>query len=108
MEEPSEITVSELKRLMDSGAHINLIDVREPHEYDLCHLDGSRLMSLGQIPKQLKDFSPTEEYVFYCHVGDRSAWVVNYLRHIGFRKVKNLIGGIDRWAAEDDDSMPRY
>jgi adenylyltransferase/sulfurtransferase len=103
-----EITVSELKRLIDSGAHVNLIDVREPHEYALCHINGSRPAPLSQIPMALKELNPNEEYVFYCHVRERSGFVVNYLRHLGFRNVKNLEGGIDRWAVEIDRSIPRH
>ncbi len=103
-----EIKVMELKRLIDSGARVNLIDVREPHEYDLCHLNGSRLVPLRQIPKELKELNPSEEYVLYCHTGNRSALAVNYLRQFGFTKVKNLKGGIDEWAAKIDHSMPRY
>jgi len=108
MEEQWEITVMMLKRLIDSGTRVNLIDVREPHEYDLCHINGSRLVPLGQIPKELKELNPSEEYVFYCHTGGRSASVVDYLRRMGFKKVKNLKGGIDEWAASIDNSMPRY
>ena len=98
----------ELKRLIDSGVRVNLIDVREPNEYDFCHMKESRLVPLAQIPKSLKELNPTEEYVFYCHSGNRSAAAVDYLRRAGFTKVRNLKGGIDRWAAEIDHAMPRY
>ena len=108
VQEQAEITVLELKRLIDNHARVNLIDVREPHEYDLCHIEGSRLVPLRQIPTILKELDPKDEYVLYCHVGDRSLFAVNYLRHLGFGKVRNLKGGIDRWAKEIDPSMPRY
>ncbi len=103
-----EITARELKRLLTSGARINLIDVREPNEYELCHIEGSRLVPLGQIPNRIHEFNPDDEYVFYCHIGERSGLVVNFLRQRGFRRVRNLKGGIDEWAAEIDRSMPRY
>jgi sulfur-carrier protein adenylyltransferase/sulfurtransferase len=108
MEEPPEITALQLKRLIDSGARINLIDVREANEYAFCHINGSRLVPVREIPMQSKEFDREEEYVFYCHIGERSAWAVNYLRHLGFRKVRTLKGGIDQWAAEIDPSTPRY
>jgi adenylyltransferase/sulfurtransferase len=63
---------------------------------------------LGQIPKRSKELSPEEEYVFYCHTGDRSGMAVKYLRQLGFKKVKSLRGGIDQWAVEMDPSIPRY
>ena len=108
MEENSEITALELKRLIDSGAHVSLIDVREPREYALCHIEGSRLIPLSQIPSKVKELNPEMEYVVYCHVGERSAFAVNYLRRLGFSKARNLKGGIDQWAAKIDPSMPRY
>jgi len=108
MEEDPEITVSELKRLIDSGAHVNLIDVREPREFDLCHIEGSRLIPLSQIPSKVKELNPEMEYVVYCHVGERSAFAVNYLRRLGISKARSLKGGIDQWAAKIDPSMPRY
>jgi adenylyltransferase/sulfurtransferase len=108
MEEGWEISVLELKRLLDAGVRVSLIDVREPHEYDLCHIEGSRLIPLRKLPSMVKELNSTEEYVIYCHVGERSAVAINYLRHIGFTKAKHLKGGIDRWATETDPSMPRY
>jgi len=108
MEEDPEITVSELKRLIESGAHVNLIDVREPREYDFCHIEGSRLIPLSQIPSKVKELNPDTEYIVYCHVGERSAFAVNYLRRLGFNKTRNLKGGIDQWASKIDPSMPRY
>jgi rhodanese-related sulfurtransferase len=106
--EEYEITVKELKKLFDSGVHINLIDVREPSEYSVCHISGSSLIPLRDIPNHVKEFNRDEEYVFYCHVGERSASAVNFLQQLGFKKVKNLVGGIDAWATEIDPAMPRY
>jgi len=108
VEEEQGITAKDLKRLLDSGVHINLIDVREPHEYDFCHISGSRLIPIRQIPNHVNEFNPDEEYVFYCHVGERSGWAVNFLRQLGFKKVRNLQGGVDTWAIEVDPTMPRY
>lgn len=108
MEEESEITVKELKRLIDSGTQVRLVDVREQNEYDFCHIEGSTLIPIRQIWMHVNELNPESEYVFYCHVGERSAWVVNLLRQRGFKKVKNLKGGIDQWTVEIDPSTPRY
>ncbi len=64
MEEEWEITVEVLKRLLDSGTQVNLIDVREPSEYELCHINASRLIPLGQIQSRVNEFRPNDEYVF--------------------------------------------
>jgi len=108
MEEEMEITVKELKRLIDSGTQVRLVDVREQYEYNFCHIEGSTLIPIGQIWARVNELNPESEYVFYCHVGERSAWAVNLLRQRGFKKVKNLKGGIDQWAVEIDPSTPRY
>ena len=108
MEKEHEITVKDLKSLLDSGVHVNLIDVREPHEYDFCHISSSRLIPVRQIPNYVNEFNLNEEYVFYCHVGERSGWAANFLRQRGFKKVRNLLGGVDAWAIEIDPTMPRY
>ena len=106
--EECEVSVGELKRRLDRGSKFNLIDVREPYEYEFCHIEGSKLIPVGQVLDRVKEFSLNAEYVFCCHTGERSGWVVNYLRQHGFTKVKNLTGGIDAWALEIDPSMPRY
>ena len=108
MTEENEITVQELKHLFDTGAHVNLIDVREPHEYEICHIKDSKLVPVSQIPLRVNEFNLTDEYIFQCHTGGRSGWAVNFLRQLGFKKVKNLTGGIEAWATEIDPSMPRY
>jgi adenylyltransferase/sulfurtransferase len=108
MQEEFEVTVKELKQQIDNRAKIQLIDVREPYEFDFCRIEGSKLMSMSQLGNRIKELDPEDEYVFYCHVGERSGWVVNYLRQLGFKKVKNLRGGIDQWAVEIDPSVPRY
>jgi len=104
----SEITPTELRQLIDKGEHVNLIDVREPHEYEICNIKCSKLIPVSHIPDHVNEFNLTDEYVFHCHTGVRGAWAVNFLRQLGFKKVKNLKGGIDAWAAEVDPSIPRY
>ncbi|HMK83637.1 MAG TPA: molybdopterin-synthase adenylyltransferase MoeB [Candidatus Bathyarchaeia archaeon] len=105
--EENEITVTELKKLMDTGS-VNLIDVREPQEYDICKIKGSKLIPLNEVPNHVNEFNLTDEYVFHCHTGVRSARAVLLLRELGFKRVKNLIGGIDAWATQVDPSVPRY
>ena len=107
LSEQNEITVTELKRLIDKGG-VNLIDVREPHEYEICRIQGSKLIPVSEVPNRVNEFSLTDEYIFHCHTGVRSAWAVSLLRQLGFKKVKNLKGGIDAWADEVDSSIPRY
>ncbi len=103
-----EITVTALKRLMNEGQNPMLVDVREPHEYEICRIEGSKLVPLGEIPNRVSEFNLTDEYIFYCHTGRRSTLAVNLLRQLGFKKAKNLRGGIDAWAEEVDPSIPRY
>ena len=102
------ITVRELKARMDKGDKIFLLDVREPHEYSMAKIEGSVLIPLGQVPHSLKQLDPSAEIVAYCHKGMRSADAVGFLLQQGFSNVKNLIGGIDAWSIEIDQSVPRY
>lgn len=102
------ITVRDLKARMDKGDKIFLLDVREPHEYSLAKIEGSVLIPLGQVPHSLKQLDPSAEIVAYCHKGMRSADAVGFLLQQGFSNVKNLIGGIEAWSIEIDQTVPRY
>ena len=104
------ITVSELKSLIDNRHRqpVNLIDVRERNEYTFCHIDGSKLIPLGDLPGRIGELDANSEYVVYCHTGQRSAWAVEYLKKCGVKKVRHLQGGIDAWADRVDASMARY
>ena len=93
---------------MDHGRRVNLIDVREPSEYALCHLDGSNLFPLGDLTSRIAELDVNAEYIVYCHTGRRSLWAVEYLKKRGFKKVRHLQGGIDAWAEKVDSSMARY
>ncbi len=106
--EENGITVTQLKLLMDSGERINLIDVREPHEYEICRIEGSKLIPASEIPNRVNELSLADPYIFHCHLGARSASTVSFLRQLGFKNVRNLKGGIDAWATEIDPSIPRY
>lgn len=104
----SDITVAELKKIIDSGKGPALIDVREPHEYSMCHLESSTLIPLDQLSARLEELRKDREIVVYCHVGIRSASAVMLLRESGFTKARNLLGGIDEWARQIDPKMVRY
>lgn len=103
-----EITPQELKKRLDDGENIFILDVRELAEYGICKLSGSHLIPLGEIPKRLNELDPEQEIIVHCKLGGRSAKAVEFLRSAGFQKVKNLVGGIDGWAQKVDPSMPRY
>ena len=103
-----EITVLELAEKLKSPNPPLLIDVREADEYDYCRIAGAQLKPLGGIMQWAKDLDREAEIVLQCHVGQRSLIAANYLQHLGFKRVYNLTGGIDAWAALVDPQMPRY
>jgi molybdopterin/thiamine biosynthesis adenylyltransferase/rhodanese-related sulfurtransferase len=103
-----DMTPIELKASIDAGRKPILLDVREPFEYALCHLESSTLIPVDQLSHRLKELGLNDEIVVYCHVGIRSAGAVSLLRKYGFTNVKNLTGGIDAWAVQVDPEMPRY
>lgn len=102
-----EISVEELKRRLDAKEDFVLVDVREPHEYKICNLNGN-LIPLGEIPRRVNELDPAKEIVIHCHHGGRSARAVAFLRQAGFAKVSNLAGGIHAWADRIDPRMPKY
>jgi molybdopterin/thiamine biosynthesis adenylyltransferase/rhodanese-related sulfurtransferase len=102
------VTVEELKAKLDRGDEVVLLDVREPHEVEICALPGSIRIPLGTLGENLHRLSAADEIVVHCKMGGRSAKAVRLLLDSGFVKVKNLTGGIDRWAEKVDPSLPRY
>ena len=102
------ITAGQLKTAIDSGKRPVLLDVREPYEYSLCHLESSTLIPVEKLDTRLGELKRDSEIVVYCHVGIRSAGAVRLLRQAGFANVRNLQGGIDEWARQVDNKMPRY
>jgi len=103
-----EITAEELKAKLENGEDIILIDVREPHEYEINRIQGSILIPLSRLAEEVNKLDQTREVVLYCKMGGRSARAVQFLRELGFTRVKNLAGGIDAWIEKIDPSMPRY
>jgi molybdopterin/thiamine biosynthesis adenylyltransferase/rhodanese-related sulfurtransferase len=103
-----DITVSELAARMQLGNHLRLLDVREPHELQISQFKGATLIPLGQLAARLSELDSAEEMVVFCKSGTRSARALELLLSAGFRKVKNLQGGINAWAQEIDPSLPIY
>ncbi len=104
------IDPEELKQRLDDTAQPKplLLDVREPWEFEMCHLEGARLLPMQQIPQQAKELADDAEIVVICHHGLRSAQVVQFLMRNGCKNVSNLQGGIDAWAELIDPTMRRY
>jgi sulfur-carrier protein adenylyltransferase/sulfurtransferase len=102
-----EITARELKERLDKGEDVFILDVREPHEYQICNLKG-HLIPLGELPRRVHELDSAREIVVHCKSGKRSAQAVDFLRQAGFRKIYNLRGGILSWSTEVDPSVPRY
>ena len=111
-EEPAaplgEITPVEVKQKFDRGDAFTLIDVREPHEYQICSIPGARLIPLGDLQKRVSELNPADEIVAHCKSGMRSAKAVDLLKQLGFRKVRNMKGGILAWSDTVDPSVPKY
>ena len=102
-----EIQPEELKAKLDAGEDIFILDVREPHEYQICNLQGY-LIPLGELPKRAHELDSSREIVAHCRSGVRSAKAVTFLQQAGFRKVKNLAGGILAWSDKVDPNVPKY
>jgi adenylyltransferase/sulfurtransferase len=102
-----DMTPEELKRRLDAGDDLFVLDVREPHEYQICNL-GGHLVPLNDLPKRVGEIDPNREIVVHCKMGGRSAKAVDFLRQAGFSRVHNLAGGINAWAERVDRKMPKY
>jgi molybdopterin/thiamine biosynthesis adenylyltransferase/rhodanese-related sulfurtransferase/molybdopterin converting factor small subunit len=103
-----EISPVELKAKLDAGENILVLDVREPHEFDICRIDGTTLIPLGQLQDRVSELNAADDIVVHCKSGKRSAKAVEFLQDEGFSKVKNLAGGILAWSDQVDPSVPKY
>lgn len=103
-----EIDPVELKQRLERGDRLFILDVREPHECQICKLPGSTLIPLGELAKRVHELDSSEVIVAHCRSGKRSAEAVEFLRKAGFRKVWNLKGGILAWSDQVDPSVPKY
>ncbi len=102
-----DMTVEELKRRLDAGDRPFILDVREPHEYQIANI-GGHLIPLNDLPNRLGELDRSREIVAHCKAGGRSAKAVEFLRQQGFANVKNLSGGITAWSERVDPKVPKY
>ena len=102
-----EMTATELKSRQDRGEKLFILDVREPHEYQICNLNG-KLIPLGELPRRVNELDSSVEMVVHCRSGKRSADAIHFLQTAGFKKLWNLKGGVLAWADEVDPRMPKY
>ena len=103
-----EATPAEIKRRLDAGERLRLIDVRERSEQAIARIEGADLLPMSEIQTWWQELPRGEELVFVCHHGIRSAQVCMALRQAGFEHVTNLAGGIDAWSSSVDPDVPRY
>ena len=101
------MTATELALYLQQATPL-LLDVREPWEFDICHIDGSTNLPMGQIPARLQELPDDGEIVVICHHGVRSQQVIHFLRSQTEVKLINLDGGVDAWARDVDRDMPVY
>lgn len=102
------LTPKELHGRIASGETLVLLDVREPHEVEICALGGSVHIPMGELGRRHVELDPSAPTVCICHHGVRSAHVAAALERLGFSKLFNLSGGIDRWAEDVERTMARY
>jgi rhodanese-related sulfurtransferase len=98
----------EVKQLIDAGADFTLLDVREVHEYQICRIEKAQLIPLGELPRRLAELDKNADIVVHCKMGGRSAKACDHLRASGFKKVRNMTGGILAWSDKVDPSVPKY
>ncbi len=98
----------EVQQVLAKDKKVVLLDVRESHEYDIVHIEGSKLIPLSELHLRTNELDTADTIVTYCHHGQRSLQAIKTLEYFGFKKLKHLRGGIDAWAAEVDQEMARY
>jgi sulfur-carrier protein adenylyltransferase/sulfurtransferase len=103
-----EVSPKALKQLVDDGKEVVVLDVREPFEYEIAHLGDAKLIPLGELPARVNELDTARPIVVYCHTGQRSAQAVRFLNGLGFKKAKNLRGGIRAWGNEVDPTIQMY
>ena len=103
-----EISPVELKRRLDAGEDLFILDVREPNEYQINRIAGSTLIPLGELPRRYQELPRDREIIAQCKMGGRSAKAMDFLKTVGFSNVKNLKGGILEWIDKVDPSQPKY
>jgi adenylyltransferase/sulfurtransferase len=103
-----ETTSVDLKKRLDAGDDVFILDVREPNEYQICRIPGSVLIPLGELPRRYAELPKDRDIVAHCKMGGRSAKAAEFLQSVGFKRVKNLRGGILDWIDKVDPSQPKY
>lgn len=107
---PAEYSIAPrtVKRMIEQKKTLVLLDVRDEWEYRTAHLDQAQWIPLAELPRRIRELNPYAEIVVYCHRGMRSLDAAYLLQQLGFKRVRSLVGGIDRWASEIDQDLPRY
>ncbi len=103
-----DMDVTEVKAKLDRGDRFTFIDVREPHEYRICKIAGTRLIPLGDLPRRVNELDPADEIVVHCKSGVRSGKAVDFLKSAGFANSRNMAGGILAWSDKIDPTVPKY
>ena len=104
----ADVTVEELKARLDDQDGVFILDVRDPPEYEICRIPGSTLIPLGDLPARLQELEGRDDMVVHCKSGVRSAKAVKILHDAGFKKARNLRGGILHWIDQIDPTLPKY
>lgn len=102
-----QVTVKELKRRIDAGEDVYLLDVREPWEQKIAQI-GGKLIPMNEVPQRLAEIDRDREVIIHCHAGTRSQRVAEFLQQSGYSRVANLAGGIQAWSEEIDPKVPKY
>ena len=106
---PDEVTVQEMKcALDDKSLGIKVLDVRDPDEYQIAHIDGVPQIPLDTLPRRFTELNPNEQIYIHCKSGMRSMKALKFLREQGFKYVKSVKGGINAWSDEIDHNVPKY
>ncbi|MBI2069047.1 MAG: rhodanese-like domain-containing protein [Elusimicrobia bacterium] len=101
------VAAREIKSRLDNGERVNLLDVREPWEYETAKIEGAKLIPLAELDQRKTELDPNTELIVYCHKGVRGLKAVRHLKNCGFTNTKNLSGGIEAWS-DIDPSVPKY
>jgi adenylyltransferase/sulfurtransferase len=106
---PDEVTVQDMKQALENPKlGIKVLDVREPDEYQIAHVEGVPLLPLSQLAQRYSELDPEQPYYIHCKAGSRSLQAVQFLRRHGFASLKSVKGGIKAWSEEIDPSVPKY
>jgi adenylyltransferase/sulfurtransferase len=103
-----EVSGPELKKLLDAGTAVKLLDVREPHEWEIARIAQAELTPLSQFESFIPKLNPQDDIYLYCYKGKRSMTALKKLQSAGFKNLHSLAGGIDQWAQDVEPDMPRY